>query len=199
MVDYMPRPGRRQAALRRSGRYGYTAAERRLAMSENGDDLVARIHREAVERYREDEARGKARVEATHRAAWEELRAKAARVRVAVEAAHREAVERVRGQPLPPTEPATLHYTGLPEATADHPLFREWNVYRREVGRLLADGQEGKFVLIQGEAIFGLFDTWDAARQNGLRRFFGTSFLVHRVQTHEPLVRMRGYSLPCRS
>ena len=122
-------------------------------------------------------------------------------VRKLVEAIHREAVEASRGKPLPPVEPPTIHYTELPAGQPDSPLQREWDFYRREVGRLLAEGQEGKFVLIKDETIIGLFDTWDAAYAAGLQRYLLRPFLVHQIQTREPILRLRGYNLPlpCRS
>jgi hypothetical protein len=118
--------------------------------------------------------------------------------RALVEAMHREAVERLRGQSLPPVETPTIHYTELPEASPDSPLYQAWNTYRREVGRLLAEGQEGKFALIKDEVVIGLYDTWDAARAAGLQRYLLSPFLVHQVQSREPILRLRGYNLPCR-
>ena len=94
---------------------------------------------------------------------------------------------------------ATVHYTELPESNPASPLCREWGFYRREVGRLLAEGREGKFVLIHGETVLGFFDTWTAAREAGLKRFLLTPFLVHQVQTRERVLRMRGHNLPCPS
>ena len=111
---------------------------------------------------------------------------------------HRKAVESLRGQPLPPVERPTIHYRDLPEASPDSPLRQAWNTYRREVERLLAEGQEGKFVLIKDDAVVGLYDTWDAAREAGLRRYLLSPFLVHQVQTREPILRLRGHNLPCR-
>ncbi|HZY90039.1 MAG TPA: hypothetical protein VFE78_34780 [Gemmataceae bacterium] len=118
--------------------------------------------------------------------------------RTLVEAMHREAVERLRAQPLPPAEQPTIHHAELPEASPDSPLYQAWNTYRREVGRLLAEGQEGRFVLIKDNVVFGLFDTWDKARMAGLQRYLLSPFLVHQVQRREPVLRLRGYNLPCR-
>jgi hypothetical protein len=63
----------------------------------------------------------------------------------------------------------------------------------------LGDGQEGKFILIKGDSILGIFESWDAAREEGLKRFFLQPFLVQQVRADEPVLRIRGYSLPCRS
>jgi len=159
-------------------------------MSENGHDMVVRVHREAVERYREQKARQKALVEATHREAVEYYRKQKEEGRSLVEAVHRAALERAQGQPVPPPpEPATIHYTELPEAKPDSPLYHEWNCYRREAGRLLAEGQEGRHVLIKGENIIGLWDTHDEALAAGYQHFPGQAFLVHQIQQRERLIR----------
>ena len=114
-----------------------------------------------------------------------------------VAAMHREAAARLGGKGILQPEPAMIDFTQLPEASPTSPLCREWNTYRREISRLLADGHEGKFVLIKDETIVGLFDTWDEARQAGLQRYLLKPFLVHQVQRREPVLRLRGYSLPC--
>jgi hypothetical protein len=90
-----------------------------------------------------------------------------------------------------------FHYTELAEALPDDVFFHEWNTYRREVGRLLSQGSEGKFVLIKGQTVIGLFDHQDLALAEGNRRFPCQTFLVHQVQETEPVVRVRGYNLPC--
>ena len=90
----------------------------------------------------------------------------------------------------------TIHYTELPPAQPGEPLAAEWETYRREAGRLLAEGREGRFVLIKGEEVISLYDTWDAARDAGLQRYLREPFLVHQVRAWEPLLRLRGYSLP---
>src|SRR5262245_2142437 len=93
---------------------------------------------------------GRERVEPTLREPEEEQKQ---RQRTVVEHVHREAIKQGRLHPLPPTERPTVPYTELPAPRADSQLFQEWNCYRREVGRLLAEGQEGRFVLIKGEQI----------------------------------------------
>ena len=72
-----------------------------------------------------------------------------ARESALVEKIHREAIEQGRVQPPPSYEPPTIHYTELPAAQPDSQLYHEWNFYRREAGRLLAEGHEGHWVLIK--------------------------------------------------
>jgi hypothetical protein len=110
---------------------------------------------------------------------------------------HRQAWEMVRQNPPPSvTPPKGIHYTELPESKPGDTLASEWNTYYREVGRLLAESHEGKFVLIKGEEIIGLFPCWDGAWEVGLKRFGRTSFFVHEIRTEEPYLRVRGLNYP---
>jgi hypothetical protein len=118
---------------------------------------------------------------------------------------HWEAVERMRQQPPPPPpERPTIHYTELGEASPNDPLFHEWNFYRREVGRLIAEGRQGQFVLIKDEQLVGVYATHDEAMLEGYKRFLRQAFLVHQVQEREPVLRFTrmfypGFLNPCRS
>ena len=69
------------------------------------------------------------------------------------------------------------------------PLEREAETYRREVGRLLAEGHEGKVALIKGDTIIGFYDTWEAARQAGLQKYLLEGHLVQTIREHEPVLR----------
>ena len=46
----------------------------------------------------------------------------------------------------------------------------------------------GKFAVIKGEEIIGIFDTLEEALAEGARRFGGESFLARRVETSPPEV-----------
>lgn len=92
-------------------------------------------------------------------------------------------------------EPATVHYTELREARPEEPFFHEWNTYLREVGRLLDQGHEGKFVLIRQESIIGVFDTDADARAEGLKSYLLQPFLVQQIRLREPILRLRGYNI----
>src|SRR5438270_39537 len=83
--------------------------------------------------------------------------------------------------------PPTIHYTELPPPGPNDPLELEWNTYRREVARLLAEGQEGRHVLIKGEEIVGIYDTRDHALEVAYQRFLDEPFFVHQIQTRERL------------
>jgi hypothetical protein len=85
------------------------------------------------------------------------------------------------------------------EDTAGGRTATEWNYYRREVGRLLADGYENKWVLIKGETIVGIWNTQAEADQFRLQRFLMQDVLLQQVRTHEPVLRGPTYLRLCRS
>ncbi len=91
--------------------------------------------------------------------------------------------------PQPPNEAPTIHYTQLP-GHVDSPIAREWDTYRRAVGRLLAEGHENRWVLIKGEEIIGLWDTEHDARAAALGKFLMEPCLIQQIRTREPIVRM---------
>jgi hypothetical protein len=84
----------------------------------------------------------------------------------------------------------TVHYTELLPAQPGSPLAVEWEFYRREVGRLLAEGNEGKHIVIKGEEIIGLYNTHLEALAAANQRFLGQGFLIHQVQTRERVYNM---------
>lgn len=83
----------------------------------------------------------------------------------------------------------TISYTELPPPARDSQLAVEWNAYRREVGRLIAEGHEGRFVLFKGEEILGIWNTREEATTEGVTRFGLQPFLIHQIRSREPLVR----------
>jgi hypothetical protein len=111
----------------------------------------------------------------------------------------RNAVERFRNQPKPPTERPTIHYSELPEDTSDSPIAGEWNYYRREAGRLLAEGYEGQWVLLKGEKIIGIWATQEEAYEVALQKYPMQPVLIHQVLTREPVLRGPTFLRPCRS
>jgi hypothetical protein len=90
---------------------------------------------------------------------------------------------------LPPYEPPTIHYTELPASKPGDPLYQEWELYRREVGRLLSEGHEGRWILIKGEAIIGIWDTHDEAREAALDKYLLQPCLIHQILTRERVIR----------
>lgn len=106
----------------------------------------------------------------------------------------REALERHQEQartnpPPPPPDPPTIHFTELPDAQPDSQIYQEWNHYRREVARLLAEGQEGRWVLIKGDEIIGIWETKQEAYTVALEKYLMQPCLIQQILSREPLVR----------
>jgi hypothetical protein len=77
----------------------------------------------------------------------------------------------------------TIHYSELPDTEPGSKIAQEWDTYRREVGRLLAEGNEGRWVLIKGDQIVGLYETRDEASVAGAQRFLLQPHLIQQVRT----------------
>ena len=75
----------------------------------------------------------------------------------------------------------------------DNPLKMEWELFRRERPRLLAEGHEGRWVLIKGEELIGVFDNRDDARNVGLNRFGVVCMLIQQILRQYKVLR-QGYS-----
>jgi hypothetical protein len=61
-------------------------------------------------------------------------------------------------------------------------LKRELGTYRRELPRLLAEGEEGRFVVIRGEQLLGTWDTYRDASQYAREKFDPDQlFLLQRI------------------
>jgi len=119
-----------------------------------------------------------------------------------IEQAHRQAAEQNLERQEPPTpssEHASIHYTELQELPADSPVREEWKTYRRELPRLLKERQEGKFALVKGGEVVGIFATLDEGVQAGRQKYLMQPFLVQPIREREPLLRTRGHSSPCHS
>jgi hypothetical protein len=110
----------------------------------------------------------------------------------------RELIERLCGDemqrlrtelPSAAPQPQTIPYTELPEDTSQGPGAAEWNHYRREVGRLLAQGHEGKWVLIKGEEVIGIWQSRNEAKAVALERYLMQPVLIRQVLSREPLLR----------
>jgi hypothetical protein len=62
------------------------------------------------------------------------------------------------------------------------PLELELRTYDRERARLEGE-HRGKFVLIRGEEIAGIFDDFQTASQHAAQRFKRESYLIHCIAT----------------
>lgn len=65
-------------------------------------------------------------------------------------------------------------------------LEKELETFRRELPRLLADpANQGKYVLIKGETVAGIYPTMDEAVDAGYARFGLPPFLAKLIVEHE--------------
>jgi hypothetical protein len=84
-----------------------------------------------------------------------------------------------------------IHYSELKPFTLPTGLDVEWNTYRSEVARLIAEGHEGEFVLIKGNEIAGFFPTFRDAHRYGLANFgVFAPYFIHQVQTYERIYKV---------
>ena len=87
-----------------------------------------------------------------------------------------------------------MPYTELPAGSSDSPIASEWNLYLREVQRLLAEGHENRWVLIEGEETIGIWDTEEEARAVALTKFLMQPCLIHRfAAVNQSSVCQRGF------
>src|SRR5579859_162953 len=107
-----------------------------------------------------------------------------------------EELRKAAARPRPARELPTIPYTELAEAPPESPIATEWNSYRRQVGRLLAGGNQGKWVLITGEQIIGIWDTFEEAKQ--AEASVAPPVMLKQILEREPLIKI-GYSRVCPS
>ena len=69
-------------------------------------------------------------------------------------------------------------------------LAAEISTYERELARLVADGQEGRWVVIRTDQLIGIWDTFDDAIQAGYERLPPNPFLVRQIRAKTPVVRI---------
>ena len=105
----------------------------------------------------------------------------------------REEMERLKREPPPPapSPPApliTIPHTELKERPLRYAADAGWNVYVREVGRLIAEGNEGKWVVIAESRILGVYDTIRAAHRVIGEGNFTWPTTVKQILSREPLL-----------
>jgi hypothetical protein len=84
------------------------------------------------------------------------------------------------GWPLP---------TDLKSGELFHP---EWNTFCRELTRLLAEGNEGRWAVMRGDEIVGVWDTEGEALTAGYERCGQAPFLLQPITREERPVRAAG-------
>jgi adenosylmethionine-8-amino-7-oxononanoate aminotransferase len=72
----------------------------------------------------------------------------------------------------------------------------ELATYKSKLPKLIADGNEGKFVLIKGDDLVDVFGTYEDAIKAGYAKFSLEPFLVRQIQSVEH-VHFISRLLPC--
>jgi hypothetical protein len=72
---------------------------------------------------------------------------------------------------------------------------KETETYRRLLPKLLND--EGKFVVIYGEELAGIWDTWEDALGEGYARYHQAHFMVKQICEVEPVYTITRLVAPC--
>ena len=76
------------------------------------------------------------------------------------------------------------------------PLETELEIYKKNLPNLL--GEQGKFVLISGNQIVGIFGTYEDALTIGYEKFGLQPFLVKKISAVEQVQRFtRDLDVPC--
>ncbi len=103
----------------------------------------------------------------------------------------REAFEAVEyDPPLPPPPPpqrTSVHYSELKENRSSDPAAEGWNVYVREVGRLLAEGNEGKWVVIAEGRLIGVYETKGEGHVVIAKGHFTWPAALYQVRSQHPV------------
>lgn len=76
-------------------------------------------------------------------------------------------------------------------------LTKDIETYERELPNLLND--DGKFVLIEGDAVAGVYDTYEDALKAGYEKLGLNPFLVKQIQTAEQVQSFTRAVEPCRT
>jgi len=79
-------------------------------------------------------------------------------------------------------------------------LQREMETFERERDNLLKAGNAGKFVVIKGEEVFDVFNTYEDALKQGLKKYGNVPFLVKEIAAFDQVnFFFHGVNVPCQA
>jgi hypothetical protein len=90
-----------------------------------------------------------------------------------------------------------VHYTKVDPLPPGNALHRESVTLRREMPRLLAEGNEGKFALIKGDEIIGVFEDRREAVRIGREKYLMQPFMVQPILEWETVIFQSWRCWPC--
>jgi hypothetical protein len=77
-------------------------------------------------------------------------------------------------------------------------LEKELETYNRKRAELIAETEVGKYVLIHGEDVIGVFGAYEDALKEGYEKFGLAPFLVKKIEAVEQVQYItRNIGLPC--
>ncbi len=84
----------------------------------------------------------------------------------------------------------------VPDIPDGEPFSQEWKAFKREVCRLVREGEKGRFALLKGNQLVNVWDTLSDAQQAGRLQFGADPFLIQEIQLYLKPMRW-GYHRPC--
>lgn len=72
----------------------------------------------------------------------------------------------------------------VPDIPDGQPFCAEWRAFKREVVRLVNEGQAGRFALLKGDRLIGVWTTLHDAVLAGRQQFGAEPFLVQEIQLY---------------
>lgn len=76
-------------------------------------------------------------------------------------------------------------------------LERELETFRNKLPELLQQGSKGKYVLIHGDIVSGVWDSWQEAARMGYEQFGIDPFLVKEITDEEKYLYVPRNVVPC--
>jgi hypothetical protein len=106
-------------------------------------------------------------------------------------------LEREHLRKLVPDDPPPRQLQELPDAEPGSPITAEWNLFRREVQRLLNEGFKGKYALVKASKPITVWDTLGDAVQAGEILYGSEPSLVQQILPYLRPLRV-GFNRLCR-
>jgi len=79
-------------------------------------------------------------------------------------------------------EKSEIDLDHVPDIPDGQPFAREWKAFKRDVFRLIQEGQAGKFAVFQGDRLVGVWDSLLLADQAGRQQCGGKLFLIQEIR-----------------
>ncbi len=107
--------------------------------------------------------------------------------------------EAIASQAMPESSAANgIPLDDVPDIADGEPFAEEWRAFKQRAQRLVQEGHTGRYALLKGNQLVGVWDSLDAADLQGRQQFKGEPFLVQEIQLFlKPM--LWGLNRPCRA